>query len=145
MHRFSTFQARWFGLLLVLCGSSVADEPSSIDWHADIREAWEKMLAVDQPMLLFITMDHCAHCAKMKRTTYTDDRIVALVQRSYVPTVINGTQWKELTRRLGVRVFPTTAVISPENHVIDHIPGFVDAQRLHQRLALVSDRSDPRR
>lgn len=146
MCRLTTNQVWCIGLLLALYGTSIAaSEPTAICWHVDVRQAWQKTLADDQPMLLLFTMDKCRYCTKMKRSTYTDDRIVALIERSYVPVVIDGFQWKDLTRRLGIRIYPTTVILSPENRVIDQISGFVNARQLHHRLALAGDRAQTRR
>jgi thioredoxin-related protein len=131
---------------LVLTGSSLfplaarAAEREGINWHQEMPAAWQSMRDERRPMLLFVTMDGCRHCTRMKSQTYQDERVVGRIRTSFVAAAINGPRQPDVARRLGVRVYPTTLIISPEYRVIESIRGFVSPDEMTSRLAAISER-----
>ena len=117
-----------------------AAEGAEIDWHQEMPAAWRSMRNEQRPMLLFVTMDGCTHCRRMESQTYRDQRVIGRVRSSFVAAAINGPRQPEVARRLGVRVYPTTLIISPEYRVIASIRGYVPPDELTARLAAVSER-----
>ena len=117
-----------------------AAEREPIHWHDGMQTAWRSMQAEQRPMLLFITMDGCHHCTRMKSQTYRDHRVVDRIRESYVAAAVNGRRQPEIARRLGVRVYPTTVIISPEFRVVESIRGYVPPAELSARLAQLSQR-----
>lgn len=94
-----------------------------------------------RPMLLFVTREGCLYCVRMKQQTYADAGVASEITRSFVATTVDGLQQQSLVRQLGVRVYPTTVIISPQNEVLDVIDGFVDSNVLRSRLAAVTSRT----
>jgi thioredoxin-like negative regulator of GroEL len=91
-------------------------------------------------MLVYVTMDGCRHCHQMLTTTYQDQTVANEIRAQFVPTVINGSQQHDLVRRFGVRIFPTTFLVGPDNRVIDRIEGYVAADEMRRRLVHVTRR-----
>ena len=125
-----------------MVGSSVwAAEPRRvIPWQTDYQKAHDRRVDERRPMLIFITMDSCPHCHRMLDTTYADVSVARAIADEYVPTMINATEDTKLAQRFGVRIYPTTFVVGPNNRLIDKIEGYVPAETFRVRLATASRR-----
>ncbi len=113
------------------------DEGQQIHWHTSAEQAWQEMRDHDRPLLLFVTTNGCRYCDKMKGDTYADDDVRTDVDGSFVALRINADneateQW---LARFGIRLYPTTLLISPQSKLIDRIDGYVDAEKMRPRLA----------
>lgn len=102
--------------------------------HQDVQQAWTATQVSRRPMFLYVTSDHCFYCKKMLKETLAHPQIGAGVAAYAEPVTINATEAPELARKLGVRAYPTTLVISPENKLLTRIEGFVDPQEFAQRV-----------
>lgn len=127
-------------LLLPAARPAWSAGPAGIHWHDEVQSAWKSMQSERRPILLFVTMDGCLHCRRMKAVTYEDGRVVERISQSFVAASINGQQQPEVARRLGVQVYPTTVIITPDARVVDSIRGYVSPAELDQRLAAISQR-----
>ncbi|MDA0659658.1 MAG: thioredoxin family protein [Planctomycetota bacterium] len=140
-------------LLMGLCvfASAWADAPTvdesvpTIQWRDDLKKATEEVSQQQRPLLLVFTMERCSYCTLMKRTTYHDEQVVASINENFVPIQICGPDHQRLAQRLGVRVYPTTIIISPENRVVDRMDGYVKAQAILPRLASATHRIEQAR
>jgi thioredoxin-like negative regulator of GroEL len=81
----------------------------------------------------------------MKTQTYEDAAVVGRIRQSYVAASINGPRQPDLARKLGVQVYPTTVILSPDARVLDSIRGYVPPAELQERLTLISNRLDSAR
>ena len=120
-------------------------QADGIQWYVDLDEAWKSTCESGRPMLLFVTLEKCAYCVKMKNGTYNDDGVVSAITDTFVPAQVDGRQFEELVVRLGIRVYPTTVIISPDREVIDRVNGYVSAKVLQARLATVPSHSRDKR
>ncbi len=125
-------------LLLVLSAAGSAAEPAStresIAWNQDVRTAWQTSIELHRPLLVFITMDDCMYCQKMKKTTLLDRQVVSALRTEFVPVAVNVKDQPELVKRLLVKSYPTTVIILNNGDVIDFIAGYQSAKQLHERL-----------
>lgn len=129
-------------ILTFLCftqGPAPAAQPESVSWRENLQEATKEVAEQGRPMLLLFTMDGCGYCQLMKRTTYADRQVAASINSHFIPTRVNGQEHRRLAQRLGIRVYPTTVIISPENRVIDRFDGYVKAQALLPRLTTAAE------
>jgi thioredoxin-related protein len=121
---------------LLLTTSAVgAQEPSTIDWHHDLSQAIKITRAEQRPMLLFITTDGCAYCHLMEQNTFSDAAVAADVAGSFIATSVNAAQQTEVAQKLGIRLFPTTVIITASDGVVDTIDGYVGSDELRARIA----------
>ena len=124
----------FIALFTVAChGATPADD--EIAWRPNLAEATQELLKGERPMLLLLTTSACSYCTLMKQTTYTDTEIVSEVNQFFVPMRLDGGQAREIARRLGVRLYPTTVVISPQNRVVARWDGYVKPDALLPKLA----------
>jgi len=126
------------GAILAIWPSSSAsgDEPTcEVHWRPDLNQAVHEGQQQQRPLLIVFTMERCGYCQLMKKTTYADEHVVASINDNFVPMQISGPEHRRLAQKLGVRLYPTTVIISPENRVIDRMDGYVKPQAMLPRLA----------
>ena len=111
---------------------------SGIQWNNDINESIAMSKQLNKPMLLKVSTDWCSYCKKMQRETFSDATVIAKVNENFVPVYIDGDKNKALVKQLGVRSFPTTVVVSPNQEVLASITGFRSAGQLNTDLARFS-------
>jgi thioredoxin-related protein len=135
------FQTRTLlALMLTACGAALAGEPAGSNWHRDWRSAWQASQAQSRPILLFVSMEHCYHCTRMCRTTYSDNQVRQDIEGRFVLASIDSGRNPDLVRRLNVRLFPTTLIIGSDGQVIDAMPGYLGPQQLRSRLKTAETR-----
>lgn len=128
-------------LLATSCQFVMADEAGKIAWNSNLSEALAESKQTGQPLLLFVMVDNCPYCLKMKRTSFLDDQVTKQIGQSYVATQVNADNYRQYIRDLGVQLFPSTVIISPDNKIIDRINGYLNAQALNRRLLSASQRA----
>lgn len=109
-------------------------EDLPINWDRDVREAWKSAVQVNRPLLVFITMDGCLYCEKMKRTTLKDRQVVYDLQHQFVPVTLNVKDAPDLVELLKIKSFPTTVVIHTNGDVIESLSGYQTSRQLRQSL-----------
>ncbi len=128
-------------LAMVVCGTTSVfgkNPPSErIQWHADLGEAWKTTCESGRPLLLFVTVENCGYCTKMKNGTFTDEAVVSTISEAFVPTWINSRELKQMVDQLQIRLFPTTLIILPDYRVADRINGYLNARALQARLGVI--------
>jgi thioredoxin-related protein len=127
-----------FVLLLLATGYTNAEHQSAagspLQWQHDVREAWQIAQQADRPLLVFITMDSCLYCEKMKKTTLRDHFVLRDVQSRFIPATVNVKDAPELVELLMVKSFPTTVVIHTNGDVIESISGYQTSKQFRQKL-----------
>ncbi len=109
---------------------------NTIAW-SEITEAWNVVQQEQRPMLLYVTMDGCTYCDLMKKKTYTDPNVISEINTYFVAASANRTQRPDLVKKLGVRTFPTTIVISPKREVLGVMTGFVSSAEFQSKLTAI--------
>lgn len=118
-----------------------ASEPlTGLKWQTDYAHAQRLRATSNRPLLVFVTTDGCPFCHKMLKTTYADTSVASDVTETFVPTLVNGAQQSKIVQQFGIRIYPTTFVVGPDNRVIDKIEGFMPPDKFRQRLAAASRR-----
>ena len=78
-------------------------------------------------MMEFYT-DWCSWCRRLETETFTDSRVVAVLEE-LVPIRVNAEGGGEdLARRYGVDSYPTIVFVSPDGHEVDRILGYLPPQ-----------------
>lgn len=129
----------FLGLALVSLKLSplAADEPAGPAWHDDVMLAWHEAQVQQRPLLLYVSMPGCGYCRKMEAESLHHPAIRQQIAAGYVAARMDGRANPQFARRLGVTVYPTTVIVSPENRLLDSLRGYVGPQQLHARLAAV--------
>lgn len=107
--------------------------PSAFKHHT-IDAAWQAAQKSQLPLLLFVHSDNCRFCVKMEKETYSHPKIAAAVNASSESVSLRKEQNLELVKRLQVRAYPTTIVVSPSGKEIGRIEGFLNPQKFAAKM-----------
>ncbi|MCH2124054.1 MAG: thioredoxin fold domain-containing protein [Pirellulaceae bacterium] len=113
------------------------DSTPTIEWE-ELVKAWKASADQKKPLLIFLTMDSCRMCEKMKRDTLIHPDIVENVTNSFVAVQVNRKDALALVRKTRVRKFPTTLIIEPQGKVLDSITGYRKPAEFLTRLETAS-------
>lgn len=115
---------------------ALSAEPS-VRWEKDLAKGRKKMKAAQRPMLLYLTVPGCVYCDRMKETTFSQKWIAEQIEKRFIPVEVDGRKEAALAKRLKVRVYPTTAAISPNGQVIELISGYQPAAEFLKQMAII--------
>jgi len=125
-------------VVLMLTALSHADEKSGgsskLDWDRDVRAVWQTARRTDRPMLVFVTMDSCLYCQKMKKTTLDDRDVIRDLRMHFEPVVLHVKDAPDLVQLLGIKSLPTTVIVLTNGDVVELLSGYQTARQLRQRL-----------
>ena len=121
-------------IVTIVASVATAAEPDPAVFHKNPAAAWQLAQQRNRPVVIFITTDACVHCKKMQQHTFRDPKVKSDLQRNFIATVVKPTDGLPIVDRLGVRSYPTTAVIAPSGHVLAQIRGFVSAADFRVQL-----------
>jgi uncharacterized protein YyaL (SSP411 family) len=89
-----------------------------IGWRSWSAEAFDRARAEDRPILLSISAVWCHWCHVMDETTYSDQRVIDLVNREYVPVRVDNDVRPDVNQRYNMGGWPTTAFLTPEGDIL---------------------------
>ena len=103
------------------------ENAASIDWKMSYRQAADEAARDGKLLLVSVTASWCGPCRQMKQLTFTDSRVIQLVQTDYVALTIDADEHPELVTGFGVEAYPTTFVVSPDLTIVKRMSGFQSA------------------
>jgi thiol-disulfide isomerase/thioredoxin len=113
---------------------------SSITWKRYNNASWEDAKQAGKPMLVFVGAgDWCVPCNSQKKT-FTDPRIVELVNANFVAISVNGDEEKSVVNGFRTASFPTIYVL---NERLDFLKIIVGAQSVESMAEALSEYSKP--
>ena len=89
-----------------------------INWRPWSAEAFERARAEDRPILLSISAVWCHWCHVMDETTYSDQHVIDLVNREYVPVRVDNDVRPDVNQRYNMGGWPTTAFLTPQGDIL---------------------------
>jgi uncharacterized protein len=89
-----------------------------IHWQPWSEEAFERARAEDRPILLSISAVWCHWCHVMDETTYSDRRVIDLVNGEYVPVRVDNDVRPDVNQRYNMGGWPTTAFLTPQGDIL---------------------------
>ena len=140
--RFTVASVPTFALLIAL-GSSLQAEPTrqvesrtkGLFTHATVQQAWKSAATNNKPLLVMFTSDNCIYCRKMMKETYRHPAIMRMLSENTETVVAHARDYRDLVKKLGVRGYPSTLLVSPQGEVLEFMEGFVDAQTFAARIS----------
>ncbi|WP_020587468.1 thioredoxin family protein [Desulfobacter curvatus] len=92
-------------------------------------------------IFLYFHADWCGYCTKLKKETFTDDRVKAYLNDNFVSIGVNTDKREKLARQWGVRGLPTLWFLEPDGTKINSLPGFANADQLFSILQYIHTQS----
>ncbi len=89
-----------------------------IRWRDWSPEAFQEALAADRPIVLSISAVWCHWCHVMDETTYSDGRVIDLLNREYVAIRVDNDVRPDVNARYNMGGWPTTAFLTPQGDIL---------------------------
>lgn len=102
--------------------------------YDSLQQAWQVAQQSQVPVLLFVTSDHCYYCKKMVAETYQNPQLAPLFARLFETASVKQAEAPELVAKLGVRLYPTTLVISPTGKLLGRMEGHIAPDEIGRHL-----------
>jgi thioredoxin-like negative regulator of GroEL len=121
---------------------AAAPSKSKVNWQKTLRTAHDASLEQNKPLLMIFGASWCTFCHKLHRETLTDPALAALVNREFVPLVLDFDKDTRVVEILEVEQLPCTIVLSPEADLLLKYVGFLkpDAYQKKLQSALVKQK-----
>ena len=91
---------------------------AEIHWREWTDEAFQRARAEGQPVLLSLSAVWCHWCHVMDETSYSDPRIIELINREFVPIRVDNDKRPDVNLRYNQGGWPTTAILSPDGELL---------------------------
>lgn len=143
-----TITAAFFIAANVYSQESAID--SGINWKT-LEEAQKEAKATGKKIVIFGYADWCGFCRKMRKETYTQEKVQKLMNEVYIPVqlngeseedvVFNGKKYKtvDLARNLQLSSYPTHYFLDADGKLIGMQPGFLPADVYAPLLAYIAE------
>lgn len=128
------FLSATFALTIASASVSLGDE---IHWSTDIEKSLQAASQAGKPVLMEFTASWCAYCQRMEKSTFTDPRVAAQINRQFVAVRVDADKHKDLVKDLEIEGLPAILIVSPDLQIIHRIKGFQTANALLTELGKV--------
>lgn len=119
-----------FGSGLVLGGlisvGSAETADGKLKWQKSLKAAHKLALETDKPMLIVFGASWCHFCHKLERETLGDKRLVAAIERDFIPVHLDFDRDAKVAKILEVERLPCTVILSPDADLLQKAEGFTD-------------------
>ncbi|MDQ6692669.1 MAG: DUF255 domain-containing protein [Candidatus Dormibacteraeota bacterium] len=95
-----------------------ANRASEIHWRGWEEDAFAQARSTNRPVLLSISAVWCHWCHVMDETTYSDQTVIDLINRDYVPIRVDNDLRPDINNRYNMGGWPTTAFLTPEGDIL---------------------------
>lgn len=137
-----------------LTTDDVASKPSSskptvvtggsIAWKTDLTSALDQARAENKIVIVDVYTDWCGWCKKMDQVIYTDPAIISLSHEQVFLKLDaeDGGQGEEFAKRMRVKGFPTTIILSSEGKRLKTVSGFLGTPERFIQFVKSAEASD---
>ena len=92
---------------------------AAVHWRAWDPAVFAEARAQHKPILLSLAAIWCHWCHVLDETTLSDPRVIALLNRDFLPVRVDADQHPEVERRYLLGCWPTVAFLTPQGGIID--------------------------
>jgi thioredoxin-related protein len=114
--------------------------PEGVFDHKTVEDAWKVAIEKKKPLLVMFTSNNCTFCRKMIADTYSNQGVKELLRGRTESVMAHADDYAALIKKLGIRGYPSSLLISPEGEVLDFMEGYVDPQAFSKRVGPLLDR-----
>ncbi len=91
---------------------------AEIKWRGWSEGAFEEAGKLDRPILLSISAVWCHWCHVMDETTYSQEGVIDLINREYVPIRVDNDLRPDINQRYNMGGWPTTAFLTSSGEIL---------------------------
>lgn len=113
--------------------------PDGVFDHKTVEEAWKVAMEKKKPLLVMFTSNNCSFCKKMIADTYSNQHVKDLLRGKTETVMAHSDHYASLIKKLGIRGYPSSLLISPEGEVLDFMEGYVAPQEFAKRVSHLLD------
>ncbi len=117
---------------------------SEIRWRHWSPDAFREAEESDRPVLLLLSTTWARACQEMDETTYSDERIIELVNEKLLPVRVDADRLPHVQDRYIAGGWPTNAILTPGGEAL-WSETFVEARELRRVIEKVLDAWENRR
>jgi len=112
-------------------------------WTADAGYAdYEKALVSDKPLVIDFHGEDCTICKKLKRLTFSDERVLAELRRSgFTALSVNTYKEKSLRKQFGIVGVPTVIFFDAQGREVARFSGFKGPEEFLDLLGRAAGRA----
>lgn len=103
--------------------------------QTSIEKGWQQATQLKQPMLVMFTSDHCMYCKKMLAETYGHPAIQQMLAGNTQTVLAHADDYQGLVKKLGIRGYPSSVLVSPQGEVLEFMEGFVPPKEFAKRMS----------
>lgn len=116
--------------------SQTAAGAQNIDWQNDYRTVQRDAQRSAKPILIVFHAKWCGPCKQMKKTTYKDPAVIAVVQ-NFIPVYVDIDEQQDMKRRFEVNAIPRYIVLASNGDKVLDFAGYNDPASFANRLKQV--------
>ncbi len=109
-------------------------DQTQIDWRPYRQQVFDAAAINKRPLFVFIYADWCGWCQKYEQETLEKDPVRRRLADDYIPVAIDYEKEKELAKKLGARLVPTTILLTPQGKKLVRFFGLLNPEDLSDTL-----------
>ena len=98
--------------------AAAATASTQVEWRSWGPDAFSEAVDTDTPILLSLSATWCGACHEMDARTYSEPRVAANVNDSFVPIRVDVDRNPRVRERYAMGGFPTTAFLTPRGELL---------------------------
>lgn len=127
-------------ILMLLPAIAAADEPR---WWTDYSAARKEAEKTGKAMCMVVGSDNCFYCRKLEASTLIDPAVSEILKKDFIAIKLDGNREPDITRALGVQVYPTTVLAASDGSIHAIVKGYAAPEQfgdnLRRTLAVIGE------
>ena len=129
-----------FVLVLIIFGSwmptvrAAKPREGRLFSQTSIEKGWKLAKRQQRPMLVMFTSNNCKYCKKMLAETYSHPAIERMLDANTQTVLAHADNYEGLVKKLGIRGYPSSVLVSPKGDVLDLVEGFMPPKEFAKRV-----------
>jgi thioredoxin-related protein len=107
---------------------------SRLQWQRSLKAAQKLALQQDKPIMIVFGASWCTYCHKLERETLADKRVVAFIEREFIPVHLDFDKEAKVARILEVERLPCIVILTPEADLLLRSEGFTEAKEFQSTM-----------
>jgi thioredoxin-related protein len=126
-------------MLCAVCALLGVSGPAraEVSWRQDYNKARAEAQEKGRPLLIDIGTENCFWCKQLDARTFKDPAIIRLLNDRFIALKVDASATPFLAQALHIQSYPTLVFAGPEGRILGYQEGFLEADRLRERLVQV--------